>query len=70
MSNKVQYVTNDKGKNVSVIVPIALWKELQSELETNYLLSNPVMKKRLLAAKNRKGGVKVTIEELRAKLGI
>ena len=65
---EVRYVTDDQGKNLAVIVPIELWREIQSERETAYLLSNPVMKKRLLKAIKRKDGF--SLEEVRAKLGI
>ena len=43
-------------------------RELDSERETAYLLDNPVMKARLLAAKNSTESV--SLEEVRARLGI
>ena len=44
----------DENKNITgVIVPIDLWREIESERGTAYLLKNAVMKKRLLDAKNR-----------------
>jgi len=49
-------------------VPIDLWREIESERETAYLLRSDAMKQRLLDAKKREGGV--TLEEARAKLGI
>jgi antitoxin YefM len=62
------FVSDASGKAVSVIVPIEVWRELMSERETAYLLKSETMKKRLLEAKNRQGGL--SLEEVRAKLGI
>lgn len=64
----VQYVTNAAGEEVGVIVPIELWREIASERETAYLLSSETMKKRLLEAKERTGGI--PLDEARAKLGL
>jgi hypothetical protein len=64
----VQYVSDEEGNTISVIVPIDLWREIASERETAYLLNSPAMKQRLLEAKERQQGL--TIEEVREKLGI
>ena len=64
----VQYVSDSDGRPVSVIVPIDLWHEIASERETAYLLNNPVMRARLLAAKNSGDGI--PLEEVRSRLGI
>ena len=64
----VQYVSNEEGQPVSVIVPIELWREIASERETAYLLRSETMKTRLLEAKNRDEGV--SFDEARAQLGI
>lgn len=65
---QVQYIS-DENKNVTgVIVPIDLWKELQSEKETAYLLKSETMKRRLLEAKNRKEGI--PFDEACEKLGV
>ncbi len=50
-TENLQYVSDDSGTPIAVIVPIALWHELQSERETAYLLKSEAMKQRLLAAK-------------------
>lgn len=63
---QVQYVSDEEGHAVSVIVPIALWQEIASERETAYLLKSEPMKKRLLEAKNRTEGV--SLEGARAAL--
>lgn len=67
-SNDIQYVTDSEGRPVSVIVPIELWRELESEKETAYLLKSQAMKERLLAAKQRENGV--SFDDARAQAGI
>jgi PHD/YefM family antitoxin component YafN of YafNO toxin-antitoxin module len=64
----VQYVTDADGKAVGVIVPISLWREIESERETAYLLRSEAMKKRLVEAKERAEGI--SLEDARAKLGV
>lgn len=65
---QLQYVLDETGQPVSVIVPIELWHEIESERETAYLLRSAKMKERLLRAKGRKEGI--PFEEALAKLGI
>jgi PHD/YefM family antitoxin component YafN of YafNO toxin-antitoxin module len=65
---QVEYITGEDGQPVGVVVPIDLWREIESERETAYLLRSDAMKQRLLDAKKREGGV--TLEEVRAKLCI
>lgn len=67
-ASEIQYVSDADGKQVSVIVPVDLWREIESERETAYLLKSENMKKRLLEAKSRQGGV--SLEEACAKLGV
>jgi len=64
----IQYITEADGEPVGVLVPIDLWREIESERETAYLLRSEAMKQRLLDAMEREGGT--TLEEARAKLGI
>lgn len=64
----IQYISDADGKSVGVIVPIELWREIESERETAYLLRSESMKRRLLEAKDRTGGV--SLEDAREKLGI
>ena len=61
---QVQYVSDEEGHAVSVIVPIELWREIASERETAYLLKSETMKTRLLEAKERTEGV--SLEDARA----
>jgi len=68
VQTQVQYVSDEAGRAVGVIVPIELWREIESERETAYLLKSETMKKRLLEAKDRTGGM--ALEDARAQLGI
>jgi antitoxin YefM len=56
------------GEPTAVIVPIELWREIESERETAYLLRSETMKTRLLAAKERQDGI--SFEAAVEKLGI
>ena len=67
-TTQVQYVSDESGQQVSVIVPIELWREIESERETAFLLKSEPMKKRLLEALNRDGGP--SLDDARAQLGI
>ncbi len=64
----LQYISDENGKTTSVVVPIELWREIESERETAYLLKSKTMKKRLLDAKKRTEGI--SLEQAREKLGI
>ncbi len=65
---EIQYVSDESGQPTAVIVPIELWREIESEKETAYLLKSENMKRRLLEAKDRRTGI--PFEEAREKLGI
>jgi len=65
---QIQYISDEEGQPMSVIVPIQLWREITSERETAYLLKSETMKKRLLEAKNRTGGI--SLDNARTQLGI
>ena len=64
----IQYISDEKGNAVGVIVPIDLWREIESERETAYLLKSENMKRRLLEAKEREEGI--SLDEAREKLGL
>jgi antitoxin YefM len=53
----IQYISDENDNITGVIVPIDLWKEIESERETAYLLKSETMKKRLLEARNREEGI-------------
>lgn len=65
---EIQYVSDESGNPVGVIVPIELWREIESERETAYLLKSETMKRRLLEGKERHEGV--PFDEACEKLGI
>jgi PHD/YefM family antitoxin component YafN of YafNO toxin-antitoxin module len=65
---EIQYVSDESGEPTAVIVPIELWREIESEKETAYLLKSENMKRRLLEAKERQTGI--PFEEALEKLGI
>jgi PHD/YefM family antitoxin component YafN of YafNO toxin-antitoxin module len=65
---EIQYVSDETGNPTAVIVPIELWREIESEKETAHLLKSEDMKRRLLEAKDRESGI--PFEEAREKLGI
>jgi hypothetical protein len=64
----LQYISDDNGNAIAVIVPIEVWREIESERETAYLLKSDAMRNRLLEANNRIGGV--SLDKVRQKLGI
>jgi hypothetical protein len=66
--SQIQYISDDQNNVTGVIVPIDLWREIESEKETAYLLKSETMKKRLLEAKNRKEGI--PFDEACKKLGV
>jgi len=65
---EIQYVSDESGQPTAVIVPIALWREIESERETAYLLKSETMKRRLLEARDRQEGL--PLEAVAEKLGI
>ena len=65
---EIKYVSDEQGQTIEVIVPIELWREIESQRETAYLLKSENMKRRLLEAKNRHEGI--GLEEVCEKLGI
>ena len=67
-SSEVQLISDADGNPLGVIVPIDLWREIESERETAHLLNSETMKHRLLEAKDRQQGI--SLEEAREKLGI
>jgi len=65
---EIQFVSDEKGQATAVIVPISLWREIESERETAYLLKSDAMKRRLLEAKERQQGL--SLGETLEKLGV
>jgi hypothetical protein len=67
-SMDIHYVLDKNGNPQGVIVPMRLWREIQSERETAHLLKSHAMKKRLVNSKRRVEGI--PFEVVREKLGI
>lgn len=67
-SPEIQIVSNESGQPTAVIVPIELWREIESERETAYLLKSETMKRRLQEAQQRQEGL--SFEAVVEKLGI
>jgi PHD/YefM family antitoxin component YafN of YafNO toxin-antitoxin module len=65
---QIQYISDENNQVTGVIVPIDLWREIESEKETAYLLKSKAMKKRLIEAKNREKGS--PFDEACKKLGV
>ena len=63
---EIQYVSDESGHPTAVIVPLSLWREIESERETAYLLKSTKMKDRLMQAKEREQGIplEATVEKL------
>jgi antitoxin YefM len=64
----IQIVSSESGEPTAVIVPIELWREIESEREIAYLLKSESMKVRLLQAAQRQTGL--TFEDVVEKLGV
>jgi hypothetical protein len=67
-NSEIQFVLDENGQATGVIVPIQLWREIESERETAYLLKSSTMRRRLLEAMERKEGI--SLEDACEKLGI
>ena len=65
---QIQYISDEHNNITGVIVPIALWREIESEKETAYLLKSPAMRKRLLEARDSKE--EIPFDEALEKLGL
>ena len=50
---QIQYVADADGNLTNVLVPIELWREIEAELETAYLLHSETVKKHLLETIHR-----------------
>jgi len=67
-NTEIQIVSTESGEPTAVIVPIELWREIESERETAYLLKSEAMRDRLLQAARRQSGL--SFEAAVEKLGI
>ncbi len=64
----IRYIADENGNLTDVVVPIDLWREIESERETTYLLKSETMKQHLLEAKKRQEGI--PFDEACKKLGV
>ena len=66
----IHFISDASGEPTAVIVPIALWREIESERETAYLLKSEKLKRRLLESKQRQEGLSLEaiVEKLRIRL--
>ncbi len=62
------YLSNERGDVTGVVVPIDIWREISAELETHHLLKSEAMRRRLLGAMARAGGV--PIDKATNRLGL
>jgi antitoxin YefM len=67
-NTEIQIISSESGEPTAVIVPIELWREIESERETAYLLKTETMKDRLLQAARRQTGL--SFEAVVEKLGV
>jgi prevent-host-death family protein len=67
-NTEIQFVSSENGEPTAVIVPIELWREIESERETAYLLRSETMKERLTQAAKRQTGL--SFEAVVEKLGV
>ena len=56
-NTEIQIVSSESGEPTAVIVPIELWREIESERETAYLSKSETMRERLLQAARRQTGL-------------
>ena len=64
----LHYLADERGDITAVVVPIAAWREITAELETQHLLRSPAMRERLLDALSREGGA--SFSEVLDRLGV
>jgi hypothetical protein len=67
-SVRVLALFDPPAEPTAVIVPISLWREIESERATAYLLRSETMKRRLLKAKQHQQGL--SLDQAVEKLGI
>jgi len=67
-TKEIEILKNEKGEEMAAVVPIELWREIESERETGYLLSSPTMRGRLTEALSRTEGI--GLDSALEKLGV
>ncbi len=64
----IQYIADADGELKAVVVPIDTWRDIESELETHYLLRSDAMRQRLLEALRREQGI--PLDQALTQLGV
>ena len=67
-STQLHFLSDEEGNIKSVLVPIAPWKVISSELETQHVLRSDAIRERLVEAIDRNGGM--TYDDILQKLDI
>ena len=52
LEDKLSVVSDASGKPTAVMVPIDVWRQIESELETQYVLNDSVLIQRIRAARD------------------
>lgn len=68
VNTEIHLVSGESGEPTAVIVPIELWREIEAERETAYLLKSVRMRERLTQAAQRQTGI--SLETVVEKLGV
>jgi len=55
--SELLYVSDENGTVTGVAVPISVWREISSELETHHLLKSETMRQRLLRSRGHDRGI-------------
>ncbi len=65
---EIKYITDGEGRIESVQIPYTDWQRLNYDDETEYLLSSPKNKERLLESLNN--DISISKEEMYERIGI
>ncbi len=65
----IRYLADADGKQTDAVVPIDLWREISSEVETRFLLDNPAMRERLMTAINSPASESISFDEALRQFG-
>ena len=64
----IQYISDENGNITGVIVPIELWRKIESGVETEYRLKSEAMRQHL--PEDNEHQEETPLREIRDKLGI
>ena len=66
----IRYLADDDGNAEAAVVPIELWREISSEIETRFLLGDPATREQLMSAVAGTSGEAVPLPEAMQRLGL